>query len=278
MVTEALVSVKQQVDAFVADAGTDRLEGSVVSDTLVGLFACYLEVEDPRDDTEELLQHVVAAAAVVAGPTRLADRTLVAQVEARMRSLLDAQVMQPRLDELVGAIEIELQFGVASAHDQLVVLCRDGRWTVPDIFTHHRAQVALLELAARHRSVDALEAALTREPTGHVASNQRNPATYVHALDLLGHLAADPCDPDGSAAQARAALIRLAEDMAIGADASARLPAHLMSSENRAALCSVYEDRVDRLTADGWDPEFDADCRAMAATLFAWADGARAAG
>lgn len=64
--------------------------------------------------------------------------------------------------------------------------------------------------------------------------------------------------------------------MAIGADASARLPAHLMSYENRAGLCAVYEDRFDRLTADGWDPELDPDCRAMAATLFAWADVARA--
>jgi hypothetical protein len=276
MVTDTLQSVKKQIDAFVADEATDRLERSVVADTLVGLFACYLEAEDPRDDTEALLQHTLEAAAVVGGPTRLADRSLVQRVEFRIRRLLDAQAMLPLLDELVGALEVELQFGVDSARERLVELCGNGRWSEPNIFTHHDAQIALVELAARHRNVAALESALTPARTGHVAARERNRTVHDHALDLLGYLAADPRNPDGSAAQARAALIRLADDLNIGSDASLRLPAHLMSYSDRAELCSVYESRFERLREEGWDPDLDPDCRAMAATLFACADVAHA--
>jgi hypothetical protein len=276
MVTDTLQSVKKQIDAFVADEATDRLERSVVADTLVGLFALYLEAEDPRDDTEALLQHTLEAAAVVAGPARLADRTLVQLVEVRIRRLLDAQAMQPLLDELVGAIEVELQFGVDSAREQLVELCGNGRWSRPEIFTHHAAQVELVELAARHRCVEALEAALTPARAGNVAARERNRTVFDHALDLLGYLAADPRNPDGSAAAARAALIRLAHHMNIGSDASLRLPAHLMSYEDRAGLCAAYESRFERLREEGWDPDLDPDCRAMAGTLFACADVAHA--
>ena len=274
MVTDTLESVKKQIDAFVADAATDRLESSVVADTLVGLFACYLEVEDPRCDTEALLQHTLEAAGIVGGPTRLADRTLVRLVEVRIRHLLDAQAMRPVLEELIGALEVELQFGLVSARERLVELCGNGRWSEPDVFVHAEAQMALIDLAARHRDVEALESALTPAHAGHVAARERNRSVHLRALDLLGHLAADPRDPDGSAADARAALIRLAGHLNIGADASLRLPAHLMSRADRGGLCSVYESRFERLRDEGWNPELDADCRAMAATLFAWADAA----
>lgn len=276
MVTDTLESVKKQIDAFVADEATDRLGRSVVADKLVGFFAGYLEVEDPRDETESLLQHTLEAAAAVSGPTRLADRTLVQLVEVRIRRLLDAQAMQPLLEELVGALEVELQFGVVSAREQLVDLCGNGRWSRPEIFTHQGAQIELVELAARHRAVDALEAALTPARAGQVAARERNRTVFDHALDLLGYLAADPRNPDGSAAAARAALIRLADHLNIGSDASLRLPAHLMSYGDRAELCSVYESRFERLRAEGWDPDLDPDCRAMAGTLFACADAANA--
>lgn len=235
----AVATVEEAVDACRKQVMSASQYGWTAVDALLE----YLDDEDPRDDVELFIAYAVEWAEALGDVSLFADQTLAAVTERRLRWCLERQSLRFRFDQLLTDLDRGLRTHNPRAVARTASLCANGA-------SHRMFQPLhwggeLVDLAARHRLTGALFEALRPSATARLAHWDRDGGrTYLRALDHLGHLAADPIDPDGTSAIARDRLVDLGRFHATAADAALRLPVHLVSDGQFERLLDHYEQRV----------------------------------
>jgi len=240
------VETIEAVDAIRERCREHALTPDQFTTEVTDVFYDYLIDEDPRDDIVGLVDYCVQIASEVCELTLFSDRVLPQRLDNQLRWILEQQADGHNLVHTVRVFRSRLLENDEVAKIELVELCRSGYETHQAMFSAVDSERDILALAYEFKVVAALDAAVRPTSPGRLASEDKSRGMALpRTLDLLAHLANDPIHPSGTLA--RDVLVDLCTYPETAGMAGLRLPVHLLSSDQRALLHSIYVEHEDRI-------------------------------
>jgi hypothetical protein len=198
-------------------------------------------------DLQLLVEYALELVRCVADLVR--DRALVDYVDQRLGFFFQRPALRAELRGLLESLAVRLEIGDHDAATEVEELCRHAGVSHRHLLATDGAGRSVLELAHRFELVEALAAAVRPTSPGRIGHHVYRHPSCLFALDCLAHLAADPGDaPYGD--DARRTLVDLVDYLEIAGEAAIRLPLHLLSDSDRAALAQRHEHRLEVLHTD----------------------------
>ncbi len=222
--------------------GADAI-GRVVHDFLATSPAEPAEVELILDYARETGRRI-------AEDPDICDPVLLDYLDEQIARIRMGPELRAHLDLLLDSLDVRLQLGDPDVRQELVQLCEAGFVHQRNLLAVEGAPDRVVQLAYEHQLPEALAAAVRPAPHEHarIGHHHWNRPTFVFALDLLAHLAADPVSDTG--AVARGELLGLAGFVETAGEAGVRLPLHLLTDDDRSRLLAIHETRVELFNTD----------------------------
>ncbi len=240
------VETIEAVDAIRERCRQHTLTPDQFTTELTDVFYDYLIDEDPRDDIVGLVDYCVQVANEVCELSLFSDRVLPQRLDNQLRWILEQQADGHNLVHTVRMFRSRLLENDEIAKIELVELCRSGYETHQAMFSAVDSERDIVALAYEFKVVAALDAAVRPTAPGRLASEDKSRGMALpRTLDLLAHLANDPIHPSGTLA--RDVLVDLCAYPETAGLAGLRIPVHLLSSDQRALLHSIYVEHEERI-------------------------------
>lgn len=224
----------------------DEAEASIRGAT--ALFTRFAVV--PISELQLIIDYARQAIEELALRPDVMDPVLVEHFDEWLRGVRMTDEVQQRLNVLLERLGGRVRNGDADASADLAELCRTGRHTHRLLLSLNTAANQILHAAYDARCWIGLRDAVSPAyaAAGQIATRESHRGESETALNLLARLAWDP----GGGAQARNALLDLAQHIEMTGEAIVRLPLHLLDDDDRARLLETHEQRV-RLFGDRRD-------------------------
>lgn len=243
------VETIEAVDAICELCREHSLTPDQFTTQVTDVFYDYLIDEDPRDDIVGLVDYCVQAATEMCQLTLFADRVLPQRLDNQLQWILEQQADGHNLVHTVRMLRSRLLENDELAKIELVDICRNGYESHQAMFSAVDSERDILALAYEFKVVAALDAAVRPTAPGRLASEDKSRGVALpRTLDLLAHLANDPIHPSGTLA--RDALVDLCGYPETAGLAAIRIPVHLLSGGQKAALHGIYVEHEERLGPD----------------------------
>lgn len=196
----------------------------------------------PTRDVELVLDYARAAVEDMAIRRAVMDPVLVEVFDEWLRGEGMVDELSARLDLLLEELVDRAGRGDHSAMADMAELCRTGRRSSPRLLRLTTSAERILRVASELGCADGLRDAVSplHHSDGQIARRRDGTAAFVLALDLLAQLAVHR----EQGAQARSALLDLADHVEVAGEAVVRLPLHLLDDGDRDRLLEIHERRV----------------------------------
>lgn len=236
-------SVAEAIDGALGSQQRGVLTASEATESIQGTTSLYMRFAvAPPAEVQLVVDYARRAIEELALRPDVMDPVLVEHFDEWLRGQRMADEVQQRLDALLDPLVEWAAKGDIDAQAELTELCGTGRQSNRLILSLKTAAAQILRGAHKAGCWAGLRDAVSPDlrGSGQIASPDNSRNEFTLALNLLAQLA---CDPD-SGADARRALLDLAQHVEMAGEAVVRLPMHLLDDDDRARLVEIHENRV----------------------------------